>query len=769
MPWCEERLLRKVLFLSLREFRDKHSHIHKRALRRTSKNTLLHLPTRRTQRTRYTRNTVAVQEQRPICKSAADRSTKKGSHPTKNRHISKQPNKVRETKTSRGSHSAKKRQCGPSLQTKQKQPTLRVGKVRYSVKRTHLQQGHRPTSSLSGRMLRSHKTQELLLRNSKHTQAPAPLKSPVLSRTVRSEPPSRLPGPVVKRLSHRPPSWGWSLQTHLGQQRPDGHQREQDDPLGKRPRLQAQRKFAQSPPSSPALGSSQNNQSHRMAVVTCLTRRRPKTEDFLSFLCLRGSAALSSNMAVLPRNTEKDCFTACLTANTKAERIKRTTETRSVRGKSANTFCFATTQPSTRRPVEESVARQQRTRREETQEEKRGGNERRHLLRPRQLSLQLAMVTRISEQGVLPMSAPHLRPGTGTAKKPLRRPCTRLGSSCKSRRQRQRQTRSQDASIKPLSLHHNHKLPYNQHQQRVNKKANTFTNHQNSGKHLRRTVAQRPRTNGSVMVQQSETRGDLRLSRRKRGLPPDSSPGTPNSTSGSSIKTRTLRSRDNNGSLKRDIRQPLVRKDSSSRIGKKTSGDHQERCNHVGKAKLLNGDIAEDPRNKINGGKTHFVGAAAVNKSQEQVSFTNAIANCDLIPAGEVGSSPRGERRQSSRTAARTAKSKTSTINGNSVISAHTHAEPPAGHPTTIKDTNNDKGTRRNKTKCVWSASIDSVRKSSAAKNTSRSVSKDPTVNSVSSSSFCSTSKGSSKGPTHTKSTTSAVKTRSSPRNIQKH
>lgn len=59
-----------------------------------------------------------------------------------------------------------------------------------------------------------------------------------------------------------------------------------------RPRLHAQRKFAQSPPSSPGplvlMRSAQNTHSHSLAVVTCLTKRRPKTEDFLSFLCLRG-------------------------------------------------------------------------------------------------------------------------------------------------------------------------------------------------------------------------------------------------------------------------------------------------------------------------------------------------------------------------------------------------------------------------------------------------------------------------------------------------
>lgn len=36
------------------------------------------------------------------------------------------------------------------------------------------------------------------------------------------------------------------------------------------------------------LMTAQSSHSHSLAVVTCLTKRRPKTEDFLSFLCLRG-------------------------------------------------------------------------------------------------------------------------------------------------------------------------------------------------------------------------------------------------------------------------------------------------------------------------------------------------------------------------------------------------------------------------------------------------------------------------------------------------
>ncbi|XP_076826321.1 protein Jumonji isoform X2 [Brachyhypopomus gauderio] len=72
-----------------------------------------------------------------------------------------------------------------------------------------------------------------------------------------------------------------------------------EGPVRKRPRLQAQRKFAQSQPGSTsatpvkvldATSSSPN------LPLSDLTKCKPKTEDFLTFLCLRGSAALPSNM-----------------------------------------------------------------------------------------------------------------------------------------------------------------------------------------------------------------------------------------------------------------------------------------------------------------------------------------------------------------------------------------------------------------------------------------------------------------------------------------
>ncbi|CAB1421526.1 unnamed protein product [Pleuronectes platessa] len=99
-----------------------------------------------------------------------------------------------------------------------------------------------------------------------------------------------------------------------------------------RPRLQAQRKFAQSQPNSPsttpvkvaepvslsavlpAVPSSSSSSSSSLPLLTSsslpsihdLSRRKPKTEDFLTFLCLRGSAALPNNMAYFGSSQEEN-------------------------------------------------------------------------------------------------------------------------------------------------------------------------------------------------------------------------------------------------------------------------------------------------------------------------------------------------------------------------------------------------------------------------------------------------------------------------------
>uniref|UniRef100_A0A9J8ADH8 Protein Jumonji n=1 Tax=Cyprinus carpio carpio TaxID=630221 RepID=A0A9J8ADH8_CYPCA len=66
------------------------------------------------------------------------------------------------------------------------------------------------------------------------------------------------------------------------------------------PRLHAQRKFAQSQPNSPSttpVKMADPSLPTPLTHITFLSSRKPKTEDFLTFICLRGSPALPSNMA----------------------------------------------------------------------------------------------------------------------------------------------------------------------------------------------------------------------------------------------------------------------------------------------------------------------------------------------------------------------------------------------------------------------------------------------------------------------------------------
>ncbi|XP_035286684.1 protein Jumonji isoform X1 [Anguilla anguilla] len=91
----------------------------------------------------------------------------------------------------------------------------------------------------------------------------------------------------------------------------------EEGPVKKRPRLQAQRKFAQSQPNSPSTTPVKVADAALPAPasqITDLSKRKPKTEDFLSFLCLRGyctwlnegSPALPSNMAYFGSSQDED-------------------------------------------------------------------------------------------------------------------------------------------------------------------------------------------------------------------------------------------------------------------------------------------------------------------------------------------------------------------------------------------------------------------------------------------------------------------------------
>ncbi|XP_051527669.1 protein Jumonji-like isoform X1 [Myxocyprinus asiaticus] len=88
-----------------------------------------------------------------------------------------------------------------------------------------------------------------------------------------------------------------------------GSEYSEDCPAKKRPRLHAQRKFAQSQPNSPSttpVKMADPSLPTPLTHITFLSRRKPKTEDFLTFICLRGSPALPSNMAYFGSSQDEE-------------------------------------------------------------------------------------------------------------------------------------------------------------------------------------------------------------------------------------------------------------------------------------------------------------------------------------------------------------------------------------------------------------------------------------------------------------------------------
>ncbi|XP_071324410.1 uncharacterized protein [Trachinotus anak] len=885
MPWCEERLVRKVLFLSLREFRDthrathKHSHIHTRAHKRMSKNTLLHtprkahIPNTHTQKNARTRQSAHTSQQR-VTDRPPNTHTQKNTHSSQNVHISEhthryeRTNKGQKNNLSQDSHTPKSK-CTYTLHSTHTQSKACTGKTTHNTQQTDTQDNSHTLqkSSVSTRTLRSHKTHNTAsLPNSKHTdtekhthgaQRRHSVKNtctpghtqPLLRtlapvRTLRSHTPTSLSGSLVngirrcQSLLSASPSWSWPLQTRPPQRRPASIHRDKDDPTSKRPRLQAQRKFAQSPPSSPGppvlMTSARNNHSHNLAVVTCLTRRRPKTEDFLSFLCLRGSAALPSNMAFLASGREKEPadtrhLTSCLSTNhrTAAEGknmsiFSRTTvqrDSRSLRGRpggsaAVTSFCPLTARAQGRREREgrEEEQQRRRRRRERMEEDKKEGAER-HLLRPRQLSLQVAMVTGLAQQRTSCVrSVPSLKPNAAVGSRRSSRPCTKPSNTCKTRGHPQ--SRPQETNNKHLSRHSNHQLPRNQHLPLHHRTVSNYYSNpktlsglQNSGRNSGRTPAQIPLTNGSAIRQLNENPGVLRLSRRRRGLPPDTSPAPQNRgplDNNSSKRSKALHYNNGDFSLEShchigEIRQEQasgddVREEYVSHMGKPT-GSHIEElrrdgCDHVGEMRLESSScISQDLQDKVNVGKVSLASLTALEPSQERVSFTNVITDYDLSPVSEVicrhvrdkrlqrnqpnsSTIPKPVTRPAdSRTVARTATARTTVTKAaiNSVTSTDVHTYPPGSYSAKYTDKGTNKGTSKDITKCTSPASSYSTHNSKgAAKDSSNGTTEDTTKDSIPVSSYSSTSKGSTKGLTQTKSTTSAIKTRTSPRILLK-
>ncbi|XP_053289259.1 uncharacterized protein LOC128449926 isoform X1 [Pleuronectes platessa] len=868
MPWCEERLVRKVLFLSLREFRDthrathKHSQIHTRAHKHTSKSTLLHgprtqtLPNTHTQKTTRKRQSVQGSQQK-VPHRPPNTHTQKNTHSSQNIQFSKHihrhehTNQGQKTNLSQDLHTPKAicTYTLPQLQTKSK---MYAGKITHHEQHTDTQV-HSHTfqrNTESTRTLRSQKTQHTrLLPIAKYSQTEKHkhsvknsctsgnsrmlLSGPVPSRSLRSHTPKRLNGVLVNGLSRcqsllsTGPSWSWPLQTRPPQRRPASIHLDKDDPNSKRPRLQAQRKFAQSPPSSPGppalMTSAQSNHSHNVAVVTCLTRRRPKTEDFLSFLCLRGSAALPSNMSFLASGRKREPsgnqrLDACLSTNhrTAADGKKsifsRTAvqrDSRPLRGRTGGSLCALTAREQSRREKGGREDEHRRMRRERMEEDRRGGAGR-HLVRPRQLSLQVrrtnkvAVVTGVAKEitsCVKPV--PPLKPSAGVGSRRSPRSCTRSSNTCKPRGHPK--SKPQETSSKQISRQSNHQLPRKHHlplhhRTVINCHSKTFRSLQNSGKKSNRTPAQIPLTNGSVIRELSENPGVLRLSRRRRGLPPDTSPAPPSQVAldKNSKKCRAVQNNKGDVSLQNDCHiggmlqeeassDKDVREECVNHVGKIPGSNSQDRCGHVGEMSLeRDGGVGDDLHDQATFGKLSMASTIAPEASKERANFTNIISDYGLGPVSEViVRHKRLQRNQStsstipkpitrttdSRTVARAATPRTTLAQAaiNSETSVYVHTEPSGTYSAqhTAKVTN--KCTSKDTAKCTSPTSSHSIPNSQGAVKDSSNGSPEDSAKVIAPVSSCSsTSKGSTKGLTQTKSTTSAVKTRTSPRTILK-
>ncbi|KAF7648702.1 hypothetical protein LDENG_00152950 [Lucifuga dentata] len=567
--------------------------------------------------------------------------------------------------------------------------------------------------------------------------------------------------------------------------------------------------------------SSQCHSAHSLAAVTCLTRRRPKTEDFLSFLCLRGSAALPRSMTFVGGQDQEPAgalrVTSCLSTNhrnaargdskTTAARMTGQQSSRSQRGTRAAGLCrlggsasgsvssSSPLSPRAQRKKEREMreAEQQRKKKEGMEGERREEAER-HLLRPRQLSLQVAMVTGHSKQSTSSVRpVPLLKPSTRVGTRQSSKPCPRPSNSCQPRKCAQ--SKSQGTSSKRISRQSNHQLPCNQllprNYQAVSNeqsKPRTFSRLQNSGRNSTRTPIQTPQSNSSIIRQLNEQLnrppGVLRLSRRRRGLPPDTSPAPLNLhvplDSKRSKNSRTLQCHDrdvlldchvgeipqNEANCDKDVRTYV------SHISKNTNHDKGHRQERSGRAVEMRVERSSHMNEVIQQKVKNFGQFRTVELSEGRITYTD-ITQYDLSQVGEVIFSPVREKRLKTsqpasstisktisrsvfdRTVLRAATAKTTLTKAavDSVSSPHENAELPASVSAKHTAKRIHKGTPARR------YSIHNAKDAAEDKTSDRA----PVL------SYFNTSKGSAKGLTQTKPATSAVKTRSSPRTLQKH
>ncbi|XP_028327515.1 uncharacterized protein LOC114478566 isoform X2 [Gouania willdenowi] len=649
MPWYEERLVRKVLFISLREFRDKHSatqkrsHIHKAMRKCASKNTLIQtrLKTQSQSQKHLQKNTCTrkiVQTKLRLQRTKLKQQKthrQEDTHAKNNTCISKHPNL--RYRTSRGQ---KPQQSQSSRSPRYTWPRLSLGKVPPTVKHQH-QQGQACAKASSTRTLRSHNTQNTVrllntdttthshtdphrhsVRNthrSGHTRTL--LRASVLARSVRSRPPAAVRGsgiPQCKSL-RASESWSWSLQTQPSQPRLSSFRCNKEQCSNQRPRLQAQRKFAQSPPfSGPSvlMSSSQRNHTHDLAVVTCLNKQRPKTEDFLSFLCLRADDGMDISV------------------------FRRTTGFSSMRMRSGSS-AVVTSCPANQRGKRNRVETHAERGRARRDEDKRTTECNR--LRPRPFTLKSWTTDKIAvvKPTVLHRSVTTLKQETAHRNKQPVRTCTKTRKTYKVKHRSQRRT--EDMSVTHPSLPRNDKRPQNQH---TNPTADCITrysrnnNLQLSARNLPKTAAQTPVTSGTTIRQQKDKAGLLRLSRRRRGLPPDVIPSCLTQSrldNRCSKKSKTLQNKEEKGTHYHSEKT----QEDTFHLNPPRDTQSRDRDGPVGEVMLQFGCISEELQENMK--LENIIKSTTASPESRQEQDTSAK---DLTPVRKVRHKPVVEKRQ---------------------------------------------------------------------------------------------------------------------------
>lgn len=317
-------------------------------------------------------------------------------------------------------------------------------------------------------------------------------------------------------------------------------------------------------------------------------------------------------------------------------------------------------------------------------------------------------------------------------------------------------------------------------------------------------------TNGLVIRQISENTGLLRLSRRRRGLPPDTSPTPLNWVTldnNSSKRCKTLRYNLGDVPLASDCcisKMPQKEADCDKDITDEnvshmdeitSSNDEELKQNsfgHVGKIRLETASsIIEDLQDSVNVGKINLAKVTALESSEDVAEFTNIITNYTVSPVSKIICRQVREKKlqrnqcasstvpepisinTDSRTFARgsTVRTVVTKTAVNSMTSTHTHTDLIASYSAKHTAKSTSKITRKApNTECTSPASSCSNHSpKSAAKHSSKGTTEDPSKDTAPVSSFSRALRGSTKGLIQTKTATSSIKTRTSPRILLKH